>query len=110
MDVSFPLDEWSLKPLFGQAVCVITMDDARHTGILTSCGATTLVLNGERTARPVKRSRKSKRIAEISSAEQETSGCEEPTYWGNMSLVPPMKPSAANSVFSLSQVKAVLPL
>ncbi|MFC4597146.1 hypothetical protein [Cohnella hongkongensis] len=104
------VDEYSLRPLFGRAVCVVTYDGARHTGVLTSCGASTLVLNGERTNRPVTRRRKSKPQAEISASEQEGPGYSEPAYWGRLELEPPMAVSSAKSVISLARVKAVWPI
>ncbi len=104
------VDEYSLRPLFGRPVCVITYDDARHTGILTSCGASTLVLNGERTARPVRKGRKSRIQAEISASELEEPEATEPVYWGRMGLEPPMEISSSKSVISLGRVKAVWPI
>ncbi|MFB9277068.1 hypothetical protein [Cohnella cellulosilytica] len=109
-DEDHEVDEYSLRPLFGRPVCVITHDDARHTGILTSCGASTLVLNGERTARPVKRGRKSKLRAEISASEEEDTEASEPVYWGKMGLEPPMEISLSKTILSLGRVKAVWPI
>ncbi|RED64359.1 hypothetical protein [Cohnella phaseoli] len=109
-DDDYSVDEYSLRPFFGRTVCVVTYDDARHTGVLTSCGSSTLVLNGERSARPVKRGRKSKIQAEISASEQETPYVSEPLYWGKMGLEPPLQINSSKSVISLEHVKAVWPI
>ncbi|OXS54003.1 hypothetical protein B1A99_27600 [Cohnella sp. CIP 111063] len=109
-DDDYSVDEYSLRPLYGRAVCVVTYDDARHTGVLTSCGTSTLVLNGERTARPVKRGRKSKQHVEISASEYEEPIDSEPAYWGKMGLEPPMEINSSKSVISLARVKAVWPI
>jgi len=109
-DDDFSVDEYSLRPLFGRPVCVVTHDLARHTGILTSCGDSTLILNGERTSRPVKRGRKSKPQAGISASEPKESNYAEPSFWGSWSIEPPIEISSSKSVISLSGVKAVWPI
>jgi len=107
------IDEYALKQLSGRAVCVLTHDDVRHTGILTSCGSSSIVLNGERTARPAKRGRGSKQKAEISASETEEYASPSPSYWGNMGLEPPSGGSGISSskaVISMGQIRAVWPI
>lgn len=107
MDSMFPIDEESLRPLFGRAVCVIMNDETRHTGILTACGPSSIVLNGERTGRPVKRDRKSKLKADISMMQQEEQ-LPSSAYWGALSLGPAMEVSTVKAVIPLAPVKAVI--
>ncbi|XID95855.1 hypothetical protein ACF3MZ_15580 [Paenibacillaceae bacterium WGS1546] len=109
MDDSFRDYEPSLKRMQGYAVCVITDDDSLHTGILTSYGSSSLVLNGERTARPAKRPRRSKAQAEISAAGHGELD-PEPLYWGKLSLDPPMPLGTEKAVISLNRVRAVWPI
>ncbi|TFE19521.1 hypothetical protein [Cohnella luojiensis] len=105
---SVSFDENSLRPLYGRAVCVIMDDETRYTGILTSCGPSSLVLNGERTRRPVKRSRKSKIKAEVSTTQQEEqTASASSAYWGTLSLGPSMEVSTVKAVLPLAPVKAV---
>jgi len=110
MDDEFHVDVKSLRPFYGRPVCVITNDDIRHTGILTGCGPRALVLNGERSTRPAKRSRKSKRKVDVSAAFNEENGYKELPYWGLLSIDPPMLLDTSKSTISLSRVKAVFPL
>jgi len=103
------IDEYALRQLTGRAVCVLTHDGIRHTGILTSCGSATVVLNGERTSRPSKRTRKPKHQAEINAAEKAEPDSE-PAFWGSLGLEPPLEVSSAKAVISYGQVKAVWPI
>lgn len=106
MEPLFPVNEKSLRPLFGQAVCVVLNDDTQYTGILTSCGPSSIVLNGERSMRPVERKRKSKVKADVSTVKQEEQP-ESSAYWGKLSLGPAMEVSTVKAVIPLSPVKAV---
>lgn len=111
MDFVYSFDENSLRPLYGRAVCVIMDDETRHTGILTSCGPSSIVLNGERTHRPVKRSRKSKIKAEVSTTKQEEPSAPASTaYWGALSFGPALEVSTVKAVLPLAPVKAVFVL
>ncbi|RED57259.1 hypothetical protein [Cohnella lupini] len=113
----FYFNEDSLRPLFGRAVCVVLNDETRHTGILTSCGPSSIVLNGdrleraeiaERSLRPVKRSRKSKLHADVSAIKLEE---QTPTaYWGTLSIGPAIDVCKDKAVIPLSPVRAVFPL
>ncbi|WP_239618611.1 hypothetical protein [Cohnella mopanensis] len=107
MDSSFSFDEDSLQPLCGRAVCVILNDGTRHTGILTSCSPSTIVLNGERTVRPVKRTRKSKAQVDISTIQSEEQS-ESTAYWGVLSAGPLMEVSSVKSVIPLAPVREVI--
>ncbi|TVX98612.1 hypothetical protein [Cohnella terricola] len=109
-DDKFLVDEQSLRPFRGRAVCVITNDDIRHTGVLTGCGPKSLVLNGERSARPAKKTRKTKRKVDVSAVTNEQSGFEELPYWGQLSIDPPTLLDMSKSTISLSRIKAVFPL
>jgi hypothetical protein len=62
LDSIFTTDEMSLRPLCGRTVYIIMNDESRYTGILASCGQSSITLNGEgeRSLRPVKRTRKVK--------------------------------------------------
>ncbi|WP_130613611.1 hypothetical protein [Cohnella abietis] len=100
--MAYSLHEQSLRPLLGRAVCVIMNDKTRYTGVLAFCESSSIVLNGERSQRPVKRSRK----AHIHSDEQvsvEQQHYPTSAYWGILSLGPTL---SANSV----SVKAVIPI
>lgn len=46
LDRIIPAEAAHLRPLRGCEVCVIMNDGARHAGILTSIGKTSIVLNG----------------------------------------------------------------
>ncbi|MFC5403000.1 hypothetical protein [Cohnella soli] len=103
------VNELSLQPLFGQPVCVVLEDDTRHTGILTSCGPSSLVLNGERTSRPVARNRKTKiKAQEVTEPYEEIP--QPNSYWGTMSLGPVMPVSFEKAVIPLAPIKTVIPL
>ncbi|MCD9023878.1 hypothetical protein [Cohnella silvisoli] len=108
-DSLFEANEESLLPLCGRAVCVIMNDDTRYTGILTSCSPTSIVLNGERTQRPVKRGRKAKIQTEenIHQEEQQNSTS---AYWGTLSFGPSMELNTAKAVIPLSPIRAVIAL
>jgi hypothetical protein len=95
----FIADKQSLLPLCSRAVCIILHDDTRYTGILTSCGTSSIVLNGERTNRPVNRTRKVKIQAEEgkTSIHDHTS---QTASGGTLSLGP---------LIEYSTVKAVIP-
>ncbi|QMV41009.1 hypothetical protein [Cohnella cholangitidis] len=106
LDSDYSYDEHSLQPLLGRAICVILNDGTRHTGILTSCNSSALVLNGERSGRPVKRNRKSKAQAEVSTVREE----EHPpssAYWGPLSFGPAMEVSKAKTLIALAPVREV---
>jgi hypothetical protein len=106
-DSMFEADEQSLLPLRGRAVCVIMNDETRYTGILTSCGPTSIVLNGERTQRPVKRTRNLK----IQTGEKMIAGDQQnatSAYWGTLSLGPSMELNTAKAVIPLSPIRAVI--
>jgi hypothetical protein len=105
-DPVFIADKQSLLPLCGRAVCIILHDDTRYTGILTSCGPSSIVLHGERTNRPVNRTRKVKIQAEEGkiSLQDHTS----PTaYWGTLCLGPPIEYSTVKAVIPFAQIRAV---
>ncbi|QJD84267.1 hypothetical protein [Cohnella herbarum] len=114
MDDSHYFDESALQPLIGRAVFVILVDGTRHTGILTSCSPTALVLNGERTARPVNRKRKSKSKlqAEVSTLNED----EQPAfpassaYWGNLGISPAIEISPIKAVIPLYPIREIIPL
>ena len=109
MKSPYSYDKNSLKPLLGRAVCVIMNDHTRYTGILTSCSSSSIILNGERTERPVSRKRKFKTQAEVStvnSKQQYPSSA----YWGELSLSPAMEVSTVKSVIPLSPIKDIFPI
>ncbi|RKP56085.1 hypothetical protein D7Z26_05385 [Cohnella endophytica] len=112
MNSEYGIDEGSLRPLFGRPVCVILEDDTRHTGILTSCGPSSIVLNGESAARPGKRARKSKVKGKVaaSSFEEQTSPAACSSYWGTLDFGPPMEISSVKTVIPLAPVRAVFAL
>jgi hypothetical protein len=106
-DSMFSADEESLRPLYGRAVCVIMNDETRYTGILTSCGPTSIVLNGERSGRPVNRSRKAK----VQSEEKTLIGDQQNTtsaYWGTLNFGPSMELNTAKSVIPISPIRGVI--
>jgi hypothetical protein len=108
-DSMFKADEQSLLPLRGRAVCVVMNDETRYTGILTSCGPTSIVLNGERSQRPAKRTRKAKIQTEekmIVGDQQNVSSA----YWGTLSIGPSMELNTAKAVIPLSPIRAVIVL
>lgn len=106
LDPELYTDEQTLRPLYGRAVCVILNDDTRYTGILTSCGPSSIVLNGERTNRPVNRMRKVKIQAEEDNAslKQQPSST---SYWGALSLGPPIECSTVKAVIPLAPIRSV---
>jgi len=109
MDSPYSYDEGSLQPLLGRSVCVIMNDHTRYTGILTSYSSSSIVLNGERTERPVARKRKSKAQAEVSnvnSKEYDSSTA----YWGELSLSPAMEVSTVKSVIPLHPIIDIIPI
>lgn len=109
MESEFVFDEKSLRPLVGRPVCVVLDDETRHTGILTSCGPASIVLNGERTARPANRTRKTRVKGEAStSSVQDEELAPSTSYWGAMSLGPPLKVNKVKAVIPLAPVRAVL--
>lgn len=114
MDASNYFDESSLQPLIGRAVFVILVDGSRHTGILTSCSPTALVLNGERTARPVNRKRKSKSKlqAEVSTLNEDElpASSAVPAYWGNLGISPAIEVSSVKAVIPLYPIREIIPL
>lgn len=109
MDSSYNFDENSIRPLIGRAVCVILEDGTRHTGILTSCGPNALVLNGERTGRPVDRKRKSKLQAEISTLPEEDPPADS-AYWGKLGFGPAMDVSMVKAVIPMYPIRDVIPI
>ncbi|WP_256759703.1 hypothetical protein [Cohnella sp. WQ 127256] len=112
MDSLFPINEDSLRPLVGRAVYVIMNDDTRHTGVLTSCSSSSIILNGERTARPVNRSRKSKMKVDINSLELDQRDRDaqpaSSAYWGALSLEPAKDISTVKAVIPLAPIRAVI--
>ncbi|MFC5469984.1 hypothetical protein ACFPPD_14715 [Cohnella suwonensis] len=103
------INEKTLLPLFGRPVCVVLEDDTRHTGILTSCGPSSLELNGERSSRPTVRSRKSKiKALEIPEPHEEIP--QSHSYWGSMSLGPALPIGTEKTVIPLAPVRTVIPL
>jgi small nuclear ribonucleoprotein (snRNP)-like protein len=109
LDTIFSANEQSLRPLCGRTVYVIMNDETRYTGILTSCGQSSITLNGkrERSRRPVKRTRKAKIQAgeNIDKPEKQTSTS---AYWGNLSFDPPIELSNKRTVIPLAPIKAVI--
>jgi small nuclear ribonucleoprotein (snRNP)-like protein len=106
LNTVFNADEQTLRPLCGRAVCVILNDDTRYTGILTSCGPSSIVLNGERTNRPVYRTRKAK----IQAEENKTSTQKKASlssYWGTLSLSPPIECSTIKAIIPMVPIRAV---
>ncbi len=119
LDPVFAINENSLRPLFGKAVCVILNDETRHTGILTSCDPSSIILNGdrkeraeikERSQRPVERSRKSKLQADVSTIKQDDQVPPGSAFWGTLSISPAMDVSKTKAVIPLAPIRAVLPL
>jgi hypothetical protein len=110
LDFYYPVDEKALLPLCGRAVCVIMSDETRHTGILTSCGANTLTLNGERTFRPVKRKHKRKTKMKVSENLTDQRQPASTAYWGNLSLGPLIEKSTVKAVIPLAPIKAIMVL
>lgn len=119
LDSLFPPDEAQLRPLRGRVVSVLMKDGARHTGILTSCGKSSIVLNGNaatgpagRTSASSKRSRRSperNRKASVKagpSAERELAA--ESAMWGALSFGPGSDLTAARVVLPVRAVEAVL--
>jgi small nuclear ribonucleoprotein (snRNP)-like protein len=101
-----PVDEETLQPLRGRAVCIILEDGTEFTGILTSCGPKTLVLNGERTQRPG-RKRKA-RVTTDNASLADNAMPEASSYWGALGLRPPIERSNVKAVIPLAQIRSVL--
>lgn len=118
----FPPQQEQLRPLRGREVCVIMNDGARHTGILTSCGKSSLVLNGlavnwnsapaakavpgrKRSQRPIGRKRKANVQSGASPAIE---GDGEAFFWGDLSMAPSTEYTSSRIVLPLRTVEAVL--
>jgi hypothetical protein len=84
-------------------------DETRYAGILTSCGPSSITLNGEgeRSRRPVKRTRKVKIQAgeNIDKPEKQTSSS---ANWGTVNFDPPLELSNIRTVIPLAPIKAVI--
>jgi hypothetical protein len=102
----YSVNEKSLRPLYGQAVCITMNDNTRYTGILTSCGASSLTLNGERTHRPANRKRQATIKGDENLAEQrlQTSSA----YWGTLSLEPLFERRTVKAVIPLKPIQAIM--
>ncbi len=107
LDSEFDVNEQSLRPLCGRAVCVIMNDETRYTGILTSCSPSSIVLNGERTLRPAKRARKAKVQAGKNATPEQQQNVTS-AYWGMLSLEPSVQINNAKAVIPLSPIKTVI--
>lgn len=116
----FPPQQEQLRPLRGREVCVIMNDGVRHTGILTSCGKSSIVLNGlivnrksspdvkaipgrKRSRRPIGRNRE----ANVQS-DSSVKGKEAASYWGGLSMAPNTEYTSSKIVLPLGTVEAVL--
>lgn len=118
----FTPDEEQLRPLRGRGVCVMMNDGTRHFGILTSCGRSSIVLNGDavysnsnpagkntarnkRSRRPTACSRKAN-IKSGSVTEREHAA--ESAYWGGLSMGSSSEFAEKKVVLPVSKVEAVL--
>ncbi|KIL36260.1 hypothetical protein SD71_08840 [Cohnella kolymensis] len=117
----FPPQQEHLRPLRGRAVSVMMNDGARHTGILTSCSKTSIVLNGStvnqksnpafKAASGKKRSRRligTKRQADVQSGASEVGEREDASFWGGPGMAGGSEPTGSRIVLPLESVEAVL--
>ncbi|RIE02685.1 hypothetical protein D3H35_18670 [Cohnella faecalis] len=98
------MSEENLRQLYGREIVIILKDGTRHFGVLTSCGKSAVVLNGDKEEaaelaaisaldkrKAAQRSRRISRRTRTASADhsessESSSGSNERPYWGPMGL------------------------